>query len=238
MTNVDQDANIALKQNRRWLWPVAAAVVLAGLWWFVTSLNQTLLHIWPGGGVSYSTDMTPYEIRLRTKVNPAGPGNLDEPREWILNPPRAFFVDETGSNGDVRQRDGNTTSGSYFVYFESIVAADGKSLVPMTLVPKQERQKNNLTFHLSNEEAPPQFAKAGSCVPQHLFNKVLGQGTASGRDGTPCKEVDFRCTVWSEFDGWAYQIAVTHDLYAEPERACALARAFLQKITIKRDALN
>jgi hypothetical protein len=214
-----------------------AVAAIAGLVWLFGALSNTFNHIMPGSANMASTSMEPYDLYFRTNYKSFKPlAPPAKPMEWHLRVPRAFVTVQHGSNGAVNLL-GFVGNNNLLIDLDANLDATGNLIPSATLSPDQIR-KNSFIFHLSNDGTSPERAELDACIPQHLEKEVLGQrGHISGWD-RKCTDHDLRCTIYMHADGWAIDLAVTHDLYDTPARACTLAHQFLDKYTVTRDDIR
>jgi hypothetical protein len=222
--------------------PLIAAMVLvalaAGAYWWVTS-NKELMWALTRGSVNMTSNRTtPYEVALRiaSKQNiPFEEGS--SPKEWILRLPRNYVTVEQGTNGVVHiaNDDGDTY---YSVGFDANVNADGQSFTPSVGKSKEQQAIRSILFSLRNDEANPRIAKYDLCVPDNKEKDILEPLGYIGASNNPCSEYIMRCSIRMQMSGWWVQLGVSKDLYKNSDKACALARRFLDQYTIKRDELR
>ena len=230
-------AKLKIKRARLLSAAVLSVVALAGLIWLFAAISDTFRHIMPGGANMASTSMEPYDLYFRTNYKNFQPlPESAKPMEWHLKIPRAFVTRQLGSNGAVdllgHVRD------NLFVDLDANLDSKGENLIPSTTLSSDMMRKNSFMFSLSNQGAPPALSHDSSCVPRHLEKEILGTRGLQGASDIQCTSRDFRCEILIHSDGWYVNLAVTHDLYANPDKVCALAHKFLDKYTVARDDIR
>jgi hypothetical protein len=221
--------------------PLIAAMVLvalaAGAYWWVTS-NKELMWALTRGVVNKTSGSTaPYEVALRMARKGGIPFEDGVPaKEWILKIPRTYVTSEIGTNGFVFRTDEEERR--YFVSFDLNVEPDGKSFTSSFGKPRDRVHNRSMLFNLQNDEANNLIAENDLCVPDSKEKDILGPLGYIGARNNPCSEYAARCPIRMQLNGWSVQLAVSKDLYANPDKACALARKFLDQYTIKRDDLR
>jgi hypothetical protein len=222
--------------------PLIAAMVLvapaAGAYWWVTS-NKELVWALTRGDVNKTSSSTrPYEIGLRV----GNKGNIlfeegTPPKEWILHLPRNYVTREHGSNGDVEIP--NDDGESYFsVNLDVNVDPEKQTFTPSVGKTRDQLKTRSMIFSLRNHEALDLIADNDLCVPRNKEKDILGPLGYIGARNNPCHEAMLYCRISMHMNGWYAELGVTRDLYENPEKACALARKFLDQYTIKRDELR
>ena len=223
-------------------WALAAAFGLAALvalFWLFGALSDTFRHIMPGEANMASTSMEPYDLYFRTNYKSFKPLALSsKPMEWHLRIPRAYVTRQLGSNGAIELLGKVEGNGNFFLDLQANLDSTGESFVPSVTLQPDQNKKYSLFFHLINTGAPKAISAYGSCVPQHLEKEIMGPRGFAGASNTECTSRDLRCKIHIHSDGWHVDLAVTHELYANPERACALAHQFLDKYTVSRDDIR
>jgi hypothetical protein len=214
------------------------AVVLGGLIWWVQSYRELWCHIMPGPTSQVTSSTAPYEVVLRVASKSGKLLNESvPPMEWVLHVPRTYVTRELGKNG-VAYRRAIGGGDEYFVDFQANVSADGKTFSPTAGRPANEQIVRSMIFDMRNIEAAPAIRNFDSCVPQHMRKAVFAARGYPNSYGGNCYDRDLRCEISMQVDGWEVDLAVTRDLYADPENACRLARRFLDAYTVRRDDIR
>lgn len=228
---------------------VLPAVLLAlfccaavGGWWFVTSVTaalETLNHIMPGRSMAPSSSMKPYEISLRiTKYDRKNHVELDGIDEWKLTVPRAFVVDESGTNGALAIATGSLDDSSRYGTRISLHLKDGSQIVvPITAVPKRPRLPNIISIRLNNRHAAAWISRNDLCVPWHKATEVAASYKAVAASQT-CHETNYLCPIAMHSLGWSVVADVTQNLYTHPEEVCVIVKNFLRTHTVHQDDIR
>jgi hypothetical protein len=218
--------------------PLIAAMVLvapaAGAYWWVTSNKELMWALTRGSVNKTSSSTAPYEVALRLARKDGIPFADGVPaKEWILRLPRTFVTREMGANGSIFRTDER----QYFVDIDLNVEADGQSFKPSVGQTSDQLVIRSLQLSLRNDDALKPIRQYNLCVPQDKNEEILRPHGEYGYNRV-CSDRDLRCQIDMHVDGWWLNVAVTQDLYANPDKACALARKFLDQHTVKRDELR
>jgi hypothetical protein len=221
--------------------PLIAAIGLVGLvvgaYWWVTS-NKELMWALTRGSVSKTSSSTaPYEVALRLARKDGIPFADGVPaKEWILRLPRTYVTREIGTNGLVFWK--TEEERLYIVSMDLNVEPDGKSFTSTFGKSRDRLINRSMLFNLRNDEANNLIAENDLCVPDSREKDILGPLGYIGANNNTCGEYVARCSIRMHLSGWYVRLGVSKDLYANPDKACALARKFLDQYTIKRDDLR
>ena len=176
-------------------------------------------------GSSFSTSMEPFEINLSrtTKV-----WSLKNSRskyrtfEWKLKLPRAFVVrasESIDSEGGISQHYG----------IEARIDTSGNELVPRTTSGINSTKYKSIGIFMGNYfSLDNQY-----CVRQDENYWVDSKGAKLSRP-VACVRTSNRCSIFTNIDGWLYQLDVSLDLYDDPEKTCSIISSFLEKHTSLR----
>lgn len=215
-------------------WSCVLALLLAGAYFWVTTNKELMWALTRGSVNRTSTSTAPYEVALRLARKDGVPfAEGVPPKEWILNLPRTYVTSEMGKNGSVFRTDER----QFFVDMDINVEPDGKSFMPSVGIPKGKLVVRSMILFLRNSEARKVVRDNNLCVPQDKDLEMLRPLGEYGYNRT-CGVEDLRCDIEMQIDGWWLDIGVTQDLYKDPSQACALAKTFLEKYTVKRDDLR
>jgi hypothetical protein len=232
------DAQKSTRRPKLLIVMVAFLAIGSGLLWIVQNYLELWRHIMPGSSSMVTTSMESYDVVLR--VASKGGKLLDESaasKEWTLRLPRAYVTRELGTNGVVYRRT-NGGGDEYFLDFQTNISEDGQTIIPTAGRTAKEQKVRSLIFDVSNREAIPSIRNYESCVPQHLQKTILEPRGDKMWKNIDCIERDLRCQIRMQVDGWKVDLAVTKELYVNPDSTCQLARQFLDKYTIKRDDIR
>ena len=217
---------------------IIALVLSAGVFWWVQSYTTLWRHIMPGNSGRASLSTRPHDVILR--VASKGGKLLDEslpPMEWKLRLPRTYVTRWLGTNGvTYRRTDGG--GDEYFVSFQIKVSDGGDVFIPTAGLAAKDQKVRSIIFRMRNIEAIPSIRSYESCIPQHLEETILEPRGDKMWNNVECIDRDLRCRIRTQVDGWRVDLAVTKDLYSNPENTCRLAKQFLNQYTLKRDDIR
>jgi flagellar basal body-associated protein FliL len=221
--------------------PLMAAMVLialaVGAYWWVTSNKELMWALTRGSVNKTSSNTAPYEVALRLAQKDGIPFVDGIPaKEWILRLPRTFVTREIGTNGFVFWK--TEEERRYFVFIDLNVEPNGEVFTTSVGRSRDRLISRSMLFNLRNDEANPKIAKHDLCVPDNREKDILGPLGYIGASNNPCSEYIPRCPIRMQMSGWSVDLAVSKDLYSNPDQACALARKFLDKYTVIRDELR
>jgi hypothetical protein len=223
------------------VWALAAAlgvVAVIGLFWLFGAVSETFRHILPGGSDMTSTSIEPYNIKLVTAIKGGKPiSNSEKPFVWQIQLPRAFVISEMGSN-DLVYKLLDDGSNYHSVSLSADLSPNGQSFVPTATQLPNEPISKSFVIHLRNDAPGPRSENYPRCVPQHLQKELLGPLGYVGAHDNLCSNRNLRCSIDIYSSGWNITFAVTHDLYADPDKACLLVTDFLEKYTVYRDEIK
>ncbi|PZM17214.1 hypothetical protein [Rhizobium tubonense] len=230
--------------------PVAVLLVVG---WMVLSGFDHLTQSIFGSGGSASMSVEPYEILLRNAAWPSGrySGARDKFTEWKLVVPRAYLVNEIGTNGaiywPVQARSRTRTTGdalldwlagrhyqSYYPDLDTVLDSASSELKPAVFASEEERRQSFVGIGLGNRSSFPDVPVADYCVREDDANALL-KSVGSNVTLYGCMAEMPRCNIKTILDGWTVDITVPRRLYNQPDNMCRIARAFLNKYTTKRD---
>jgi hypothetical protein len=216
---------------------IGLVALAVGAYWWVTSNKELMWALTRGSANKTSSSTEPYEVALRIASRNGLPfPEGEKTREWILRIPRTFVTRENGTNGVVDQ-----SAGSDEDYYSTSIALnvdeDGISFTPSVGKTRDQLVLRSIIVRLRNAEASIPLRTFDLCVPQDKDEEILKSFGYRGYSRS-CSDIDLRCEIATHIDGWWLNIAVTQDLYANPNQACAFARMFLDQHTIKRDDLR
>jgi hypothetical protein len=230
------------KSYARWVAVAALSAVAIGLIFLFRSYFQLFDHITPRSSMAPSTSMEPFEINLRAKRWNEKTQKEDEKiYEWNLAIPRAFVVDETGTNGALYTRD---THGDDFYHVRSQFQLSDKDgdPVPMSLVQGKGRLPRIVMIGIANSVTRENawIVKNDLCFRQDEGEEIAKSlGAEYGRGlNMKCDDRSPLCVIGMQLDGWTVDTYVAKDLYSDPKRVCKLAKKFLIQYTVKRDDIR
>lgn len=218
---------------KRMLWPVVmpviGCIVLAGaayglnrlyLSWNRLSMNMTM----SGSNISPSKSMEPYKVSLRYQLPEPKVGESPSLLQWELDVPRAYLLDENGTNGSVYVP-GRGADTQYALTLRIRADESLTKFTPDTLSAEGRNGVRDTLLIFSN-------------FPSSLNDNHIVEGDLCVRQAdqlTGCTAQDYRCPIDFQVDGWVVRAQVTKDLYLRPLDTCSMGKRFLNQFTIKRD---
>jgi hypothetical protein len=234
---------------KRILWPVVVPVLCVtvlvtfalGFKWLTNSWSHLSSQITMNYGSDFSpaTSMELYEINLRRMQIDKEGKETGRLLEWKLAVPRAFLIIERGQNG-VIYTNSNYKATGYGFSLAMQASEDLRNFVPRTLITEKHKIPRDIILGSSNDLDDQKGTSIGfivandRCVRTQDISKEAAKFGLEQSSGF-CHDTDYRCLIETQLDGWGIGINVTQDLDSRPLEACAMAKDFLNKYTLKRD---
>lgn len=234
---------------KRILWPVVVptlciailVIVALGINWLAKSWTHLSSQI----TMAYDSDITPstnmdlYEINLRRMQIDKEGHETGRVLEWKLAVPRAFLIAERGRNG-ITYTGSNYEATGYGFSLAMQASEDLKNFVPRTLIASKGKIPRDIHLGSANDLDDQKGTSIGFIVANDLCVRDQDVSNEAAKFGLQqvsgfCHPEDYRCQIETQLDGWGIGINVTQDLDSRPLEACAMAKDFLNKYTVKRD---
>jgi len=236
---------------KKWLLLFFLAIVLVMGGAIATGFNRLTTSIFgPASGVSKSMDG--YEVVLRNAFwfsdgEPKAPGQF---KEWKLVVPRAYLVNEIGSNGAIESPENTKGSlfwdwfagrhyGLYSARLDTVLDSKSLELRPAVLADKKELSGSFVGIKIVNGGEFPIVTVRDYCVREddvRSYFAIHASGVPTARlPASVCYDVMQRCHINTILDGWRVTLTVSRPLYNQSDEMCRISLAFLNKYTTKRD---
>jgi hypothetical protein len=227
-------------------WGLVVAVPIAAIYgllnWVSSGVN--LLSRSMGAANAVSNSLEPYELVFRSAIKETGSISVgDRPYEWRLSLPRAYVVNETGSQfGISGDHSGNNGADNFYgVFIDAKFNSTTQEARPAVLKQGANQQETYLGFSMSNGYAMAEILRDGDCLQaDDLWKKIESNGGSKGPAAKQCSLTTVNCQIYTNYHGWNVKLFVPRQstFSMEPLKACAAAKSFLDKHTTHVDYLN
>ncbi len=229
-------------KKKRWRFLAFVLALGFGLHQFDSGLNHLFGSIIGRSSIGTSDSMEPYELVFRTQWSTAEHKKVPR-KEWVLNIPRAFLTDMTGSNG------GTAPDADFFANLEVVFDPQTGQFTPIALAERSKLKDFAINVGLENrgglalliplnseKRRPQELDLTNLCVRDDDIAEFSERFGLKDRDRV-CGKEWARCTIHTHLDGWGIRLSTPQALYADPQPICDAMKSFLQEHTTKRDSL-
>ena len=150
---------------------------------------------------------------------------------WRLDIPDSYIFEKKGRNGKPSHNRSTEKKNRQVIKIHAVLDPETMEISPH---PNKRRGGGDdfVFIRISN----------GHLIKSLMVDQCLNKAEASKLAGhphslNPCHEGTPNCVLSTHLDGWPILLTVKNEFFNEPEEHCKAIRNFLDKMTIRRDAL-
>jgi hypothetical protein len=221
---------------------VSVSAIYGLLYWVSSGVN--LLSRSMGAANAVSNSLEPYELVFRSAIKENSQISAGErPYEWKLELPRAYVESEFGSRSAVSGNYpmNNQEDAHYGLFISALFNFTTQETRPAVNSKNVGPDEAYLGFSISNGMAMLEILNGENCLrADDLWQKVELNGGGKAPAAKECSTRDAKCQIYTHYHGWSVKLFVPRKsiTYQVPQKACEVAKLFLDKHTKQIDNLN